>query len=58
MRAFENNEKLLIRMPNATRPWQHVIEPLMGYLILAEKMYLNPKNLMALGIWVHPQLKI
>ncbi len=44
MRAFENNEKLLIRMPNATRPWQHVIEPLMGYLILAEKMYLNPKK--------------
>ena len=58
MRAFENNEKLLIRMPNATRPWQHVIEPLMGYLILAEKMYLNQKNLMALGTWVHPQLKI
>ena len=44
MRAYENNEKLLIRMPNATRPWQHVIEPLMGYLILAEKMYLNPKK--------------
>ena len=44
MRAFEKNEKLLIRMPNATRPWQHVIEPLMGYLILAEKMYLNPKE--------------
>jgi CDP-glucose 4,6-dehydratase len=43
MRAYENNQKLLIRMPNATRPWQHVIEPLMGYLILAEKMYLNPK---------------
>lgn len=44
MRAYENNSSLKIRMPNATRPWQHVIEPLMGYLILAEKMYLNPKK--------------
>lgn len=44
MRAYENKKTLLIRMPNATRPWQHVIEPLMGYLILAEKMYLNPKK--------------
>ncbi len=35
------NKKLLIRSPNATRPWQHVIEPLIGYLILAEKMYKN-----------------
>ena len=33
------NKKLLIRSPNATRPWQHVIEPLTGYLILAEKMH-------------------
>jgi len=44
MRAYESEKKLMIRMPNATRPWQHVIEPLMGYLILAEKMYNNPKK--------------
>ena len=44
MRAIKNKSTLLIRMPNATRPWQHVIEPLMGYLILAQKMYLNPKK--------------
>ena len=45
-------------MPNTTRPWQHVIEPLMGKTILAEKMYLNPKKFDGLGTWVHPQLKI
>jgi len=44
IRAYEKKQKLMIRMPNATRPWQHVLEPLMGYLILAETMYLNPKQ--------------
>ena len=37
------NKPLIIRRPKATRPWQHVIEPLFGYLILAEKMYINKK---------------
>ena len=32
-------EKLFIRSPNATRPWQHVLEPLSGYLSLAEKLH-------------------
>lgn len=40
--SFINNKKLSIRSPNATRPWQHVIEPLHGYLRLVEK--LNSKN--------------
>ncbi len=39
--AFIKNKKLIIRNPSATRPWQHVIEPLFGYLILAEKLYLD-----------------
>jgi CDP-glucose 4,6-dehydratase len=39
MTAFFNNEKPLIRYPQATRPWQHVLEPLSGYLMLAEKMW-------------------
>jgi CDP-glucose 4,6-dehydratase len=38
-RAYLNNEKLVIRNPNATRPWQHVLEPLSGYLLLAQKLY-------------------
>ena len=33
------NEPLLIRSPNAIRPWQHVLEPLGGYLLLAQKLY-------------------
>ena len=36
--AFERSQPVLIRNPNATRPWQHVLEPLRGYLTLAEKL--------------------
>lgn len=36
IRALMKKEKIKIRNPNATRPWQHVIEPLSGYLLLAE----------------------
>lgn len=37
--ASENNPIIEIRNPLATRPWQHVLEPLSGYLILGEKLY-------------------
>lgn len=40
LRAFEENRPVVIRSPRATRPWQHVLEPLSGYLNLAEKLYL------------------
>jgi len=40
--AFEKRESVVIRNPKATRPWQHVLEPLSGYLILAEKLYEQP----------------
>jgi CDP-glucose 4,6-dehydratase len=36
---LERGSALHIRNPNATRPWQHVLEPLSGYLILAQKLY-------------------
>lgn len=39
--ALLNNEKIMIRNPNAIRPWQHVLEPLSGYLILAQKLYVD-----------------
>jgi len=39
VRSLEKNETIVIRSPNATRPWQHVLEPLSGYLLLAKKMY-------------------
>lgn len=38
IRSLKKNERILIRNPLSTRPWQHVIEPLSGYLILAEKI--------------------
>jgi CDP-glucose 4,6-dehydratase len=40
LRAFETtNPVVIIRNPQAIRPWQHVLEPLSGYLILAERLY-------------------
>jgi CDP-glucose 4,6-dehydratase len=39
IRAFESGRPLSIRNPLATRPWQHVLEPLSGYLILAQALY-------------------
>jgi CDP-glucose 4,6-dehydratase len=38
MRAVNQNEKVKIRNPQATRPWQHVLEPLSGYLCLGKKL--------------------
>lgn len=37
--AFERGDTVRIRNPNAIRPWQHVMEPLSGYLSLAERLY-------------------
>jgi len=39
MRSLLKNEPALIRNPQATRPWQHVLEPLSGYLMLGEHLY-------------------
>ena len=39
LRALDASKPLMIRFPHAVRPWQHVLEPLSGYLILAEKLY-------------------
>lgn len=38
MRSISNHENLLIRSPDAIRPWQFVLEPLCGYLLLLQKM--------------------
>ncbi len=39
IRAVLKNRKVLIRNPHAIRPWQHVLEPLSGYLVLAQRLY-------------------
>ena len=41
VRAWQANEMLDIRRPQAIRPWQHVLEPLSGYLTLAETLWFN-----------------
>ncbi|WP_016759266.1 CDP-glucose 4,6-dehydratase [Leptospira weilii] len=45
IRAWSKHEPVVIRSPLATRPWQHVLEPLSGYLLLGEKLYVGQKGL-------------
>jgi CDP-glucose 4,6-dehydratase len=44
LRAMDKVATLTIRSPNSTRPWQHVLEPLSGYLTLAERLCVEGKN--------------
>jgi len=37
-------EQIIVRNPDSTRPWQHVLEPLAGYLMLAESLCKSPKE--------------
>ncbi len=39
VRAIANSQSVSIRNPRSIRPWQHVLEPLSGYLLLAQKLY-------------------
>lgn len=43
IRAFAGNRPLSIRNPMAVRPWQHVLEPVYGYLLLAEQLHASPE---------------
>lgn len=44
LRAWQSGQPLEIRRPQAIRPWQHVLEPLSGYLALAEKLWHEPER--------------
>jgi CDP-glucose 4,6-dehydratase len=44
LRAFCENKPVIIRNPNSIRPWQHVLEPLSGYLMLAQALYEQPEK--------------
>jgi CDP-glucose 4,6-dehydratase len=44
-RAFAAKQPILIRNPRAVRPWQHVLEPLRGYLVLAKALYEQGANI-------------
>jgi len=43
MRAWSTNQVIETRSPNATRPWQHVLEPLSGYLAIGQQLGLHKK---------------
>jgi len=44
LRSLQMHSPIEIRNPEAIRPWQHVLEPLSGYLMLAEKLFNDPKS--------------
>lgn len=44
IRAIENNQPIILRNPDSTRPWQHVLDPLHGYLCLGMNLYNNPNK--------------
>ena len=44
MRAFASGDAVVLRRPEAVRPWQHVLEPLAGYLMLAERLSGDPRG--------------
>jgi CDP-glucose 4,6-dehydratase len=49
IRSFTRKEPVLIRSPKAIRPWQFVLEPLNGYLMVAEHLASNPRG--TIGAW-------
>ncbi len=49
IKALQSGQSIILRNPASTRPWQHVLEPLSGYLLLAAKIYSSPKKYS--GVW-------
>jgi len=47
--VFEKDEKIILRNPEAVRPWQFVLDPLLGYMLLAKKLYEGEKDIS--GAW-------
>ncbi len=50
IRALRDGSNVVLRNPDARRPWQHVLDPLRGYLMLAEKLFTEPSSLYT-GAW-------
>jgi CDP-glucose 4,6-dehydratase len=44
IKALKDKRPVVLRNPASTRPWQHVLEPLSGYLLLAAKLHSNPEK--------------
>ncbi len=61
VKSIKMNKNLIIRNPNSTRPWQHALEPISGYLLLGKKLFKN-KNFFN-GTWnfgpsVHKSMRV
>ena len=50
-RAFLAGRTAVVRNPGSVRPWQHVLEPLSGYVTLAERMLVEPENGTLCSAW-------
>ena len=58
IKSLKNNKRLTLRNPTATRPWQHVLEPLSGYLMLGDKLLNKKLNIKLKPNWnFGPKLK-
>ena len=51
VRSLKNKKGLILRNPKATRPWQHVLEPLSGYLLVGHKLINNQLKNHILPTW-------
>jgi len=49
IRAVKNDDEIVLRNPQSTRPWQHVLEPLSGYMAVAAGLLADPEN--TIGAW-------
>jgi len=49
IRAVRNDDEIVLRNPQSTRPWQHVLEPLSGYMAVAAGLLSDPEN--TIGAW-------
>jgi len=49
IKSYLKKKTMYIRNPNATRPWQFILDPLWGYLVLAQELYSKPKKIS--GAW-------
>ena len=57
VRAYENKLPLLLRRPQATRPWQHVLESVSGYLALGQRLMLKPDRAQLLNFNFGPDFE-
>ena len=58
IRAWSNGEEVLVRSPEATRPWQHVLEPLSGYLCLGAGLWQKSAELNGEAFNFGPDLRV